>query len=310
MCVCPCGVVQASGFATSKGISFLEVKLQLMLCYVTNLAFYMLLKAEGRPVKDHPVLDQILRTRYATNPRHASRFTACMLNVFAADAQFIPGPCWSVCGPWMPNCSTKSTACSSHQRAQTCKEDKPNLVSCTAAPASHSPVGCNQTGPTQTMPSQTRMHWCRTMLVPERPPMAVAHEVVMAMAPTCLSSAPRCHLRRTRRPKSSRKSAGDRLASLAASLFKVRAAALLALLHTTHAPFHPSELREEVSEAPQEMRGPRRGNAELEEFDVRFTGTKRACATPAHLLLTPLVALACFRAMYHRHVAGSLKRST
>ena len=80
MCVCPCGVVQASGFATSKGISFLEVKLQLMLCYVTNLAFYMLLKAEGRPVKDHPVLDQILRTRYATSPSHASRLQpACSM---------------------------------------------------------------------------------------------------------------------------------------------------------------------------------------------------------------------------------------
>ena len=56
--------IKQQALPTSRGVTFLQVKLHLLLCYVTNLAFYLLLKAEGRSVKDHPVLDQILRTRY------------------------------------------------------------------------------------------------------------------------------------------------------------------------------------------------------------------------------------------------------
>lgn len=55
--------IKQQALPTSRGVTFLQVKLHLLLCYVTNLAFYLLLKAEGRSVKDHPVLDQILRTR-------------------------------------------------------------------------------------------------------------------------------------------------------------------------------------------------------------------------------------------------------
>lgn len=55
--------VRSGELPTSRGINYLEVKVQLLLSYVTNLAFYLLLKAEGKSVKNHPVFDQILRIR-------------------------------------------------------------------------------------------------------------------------------------------------------------------------------------------------------------------------------------------------------
>jgi U3 small nucleolar RNA-associated protein 3 len=47
------------------GVSFLELKLQLLLSYCVNISFYLLLKAQGRPVREHPVIDALLRHRYA-----------------------------------------------------------------------------------------------------------------------------------------------------------------------------------------------------------------------------------------------------
>lgn len=41
----------------------MDVKFQLMLNYCTNVAFYLLLKAEGRRVTDHPVILQLVKTR-------------------------------------------------------------------------------------------------------------------------------------------------------------------------------------------------------------------------------------------------------
>lgn len=49
--------------ATQKGISFFEVKNHLMLSYCINICFYLLLKAEGKQVKDHPVIKQLTTTR-------------------------------------------------------------------------------------------------------------------------------------------------------------------------------------------------------------------------------------------------------
>lgn len=34
-----------------------------MLSYCTNIVFYLLLKAEGKQVKDHPVIDQLVKLR-------------------------------------------------------------------------------------------------------------------------------------------------------------------------------------------------------------------------------------------------------
>ena len=45
------------------GVQLLQVKLQLMLSYATNISFYLLLKAQGRTVRDHPVIDALLRHR-------------------------------------------------------------------------------------------------------------------------------------------------------------------------------------------------------------------------------------------------------
>jgi len=39
------------------GAALLQIKLQLMLSYATNIAFYLLLKAQGRAVREHPVID-------------------------------------------------------------------------------------------------------------------------------------------------------------------------------------------------------------------------------------------------------------
>ena len=48
---------------TQQGISFLEVKFHLLMSYCTNISFYLLLKAKGRSVKDHPVIKQLVYLR-------------------------------------------------------------------------------------------------------------------------------------------------------------------------------------------------------------------------------------------------------
>ena len=44
-----------------QGMSYLDVRNSLMLSYMTNLTFYMILKAKGKTIEDHPV---ILRLAY------------------------------------------------------------------------------------------------------------------------------------------------------------------------------------------------------------------------------------------------------
>eukprot|EP01116_Phalansterium_solitarium_P021307 TRINITY_DN6573_c0_g1_i3.p1 TRINITY_DN6573_c0_g1~~TRINITY_DN6573_c0_g1_i3.p1 ORF type:complete len:424 (-),score=177.54 TRINITY_DN6573_c0_g1_i3:760-2031(-) len=55
--------VRAGQLPTSNGMSYLEVKFHLLLSYCINISFYMMLKAEGKSVKDHPVIDQLVRYR-------------------------------------------------------------------------------------------------------------------------------------------------------------------------------------------------------------------------------------------------------
>jgi len=50
-------------FATADGISYLDTKYLLMLSYCSSIVFYLLLKAEGRPVKDHPVIERLVEIR-------------------------------------------------------------------------------------------------------------------------------------------------------------------------------------------------------------------------------------------------------
>jgi hypothetical protein len=54
---------EAGEIETSSGLAFMELKNVLLLNYCLNLQFYLLLKAEGRPVKDHPVIEELVRLR-------------------------------------------------------------------------------------------------------------------------------------------------------------------------------------------------------------------------------------------------------
>jgi hypothetical protein len=60
---CDQNIVSHHSFLNHIGMSLLDVKFQLMVNYCSNVAFYLLLKAEGRRVADHPVILQLVKTR-------------------------------------------------------------------------------------------------------------------------------------------------------------------------------------------------------------------------------------------------------
>ncbi|KYQ96795.1 U3 snoRNP protein [Tieghemostelium lacteum] len=55
--------VKSNNLQTSKGISFLETKYHLLLSYCLNITYFLMLKSSGASVKDHPVVDQLVRIR-------------------------------------------------------------------------------------------------------------------------------------------------------------------------------------------------------------------------------------------------------
>ena len=55
--------VREGGLATAQGLSYLEAKNLLLLHYCLHLSFYLLLKAEGRSVSDHPVIARLVEIR-------------------------------------------------------------------------------------------------------------------------------------------------------------------------------------------------------------------------------------------------------
>ena len=55
--------VREGQLATAEGVSYLEAKHLLLLHYCTSIVFYLLLKAEGRPVRDHPVIARLVEIR-------------------------------------------------------------------------------------------------------------------------------------------------------------------------------------------------------------------------------------------------------
>jgi U3 small nucleolar RNA-associated protein 3 len=55
--------VSAGARPTAGGVSYLELKLQLLLSYCTHLAFYLVLKAEGSPIAGHPVIEKLVEAR-------------------------------------------------------------------------------------------------------------------------------------------------------------------------------------------------------------------------------------------------------
>lgn len=61
--------VKAGELATAEGLSYLEAKHLLLLSYCIHIVFYILLKAEGAPVRTHPVIGRLLQLRtYLVRP--------------------------------------------------------------------------------------------------------------------------------------------------------------------------------------------------------------------------------------------------
>ncbi|KAI7907191.1 Sas10/Utp3/C1D family-domain-containing protein [Cokeromyces recurvatus] len=55
--------VKENQIQTSKGVSFLEVKYQLMLQYVLQLAYFVQLKISGKQIENHPVIESLVELR-------------------------------------------------------------------------------------------------------------------------------------------------------------------------------------------------------------------------------------------------------
>ena len=55
--------VREGQLATAEGVSYLEVKNLLLLHYCLHLVFYLMLKAEGKPVRQHPVIARLVEIR-------------------------------------------------------------------------------------------------------------------------------------------------------------------------------------------------------------------------------------------------------
>jgi hypothetical protein len=60
--------LKEGGLPTSAGVSFLEVKYQLLLSYVSHIMLYVMLKLEGKPVSRHPVMDRLHHIRCVVSP--------------------------------------------------------------------------------------------------------------------------------------------------------------------------------------------------------------------------------------------------
>ena len=58
-----CVQVKEGKLATAEGLSFLETKNLLLLQYLMHLCYYFLLRAEGKPVKSHPVISRLVEIR-------------------------------------------------------------------------------------------------------------------------------------------------------------------------------------------------------------------------------------------------------
>lgn len=56
--------VAATSRVNDDIVEYLEVKQQLLLSYCVNVVFYLFMKAEGRSVRAHPVMKQLLKLRY------------------------------------------------------------------------------------------------------------------------------------------------------------------------------------------------------------------------------------------------------
>ena len=55
--------IRSGNIATLEGVSYLEAKHLLLMYYNACIVFYLLLKAEGKSVKDHPVISRLVEIR-------------------------------------------------------------------------------------------------------------------------------------------------------------------------------------------------------------------------------------------------------
>ncbi|ORX83475.1 hypothetical protein BCR32DRAFT_266946 [Anaeromyces robustus] len=55
--------IEDENFELSKGISFLDVKYNVMLSYIINLSYYFMLKLDGQKIENHPVIEQLIKER-------------------------------------------------------------------------------------------------------------------------------------------------------------------------------------------------------------------------------------------------------
>lgn len=56
---------QSKATSSDELVQYLEVKQQILLAYCVNVVFYMTLRAEGKSVRSHPVMRQLLELRHA-----------------------------------------------------------------------------------------------------------------------------------------------------------------------------------------------------------------------------------------------------
>ena len=95
--------MRGGNLATAEGVSYLEAKHLLLLHYCINIVFYLLLKAEGRPVRDHPVIPRLLELRaYLEKIRPIDKKLQYQMDklLMAAQLQVQPSPALTVLSAW------------------------------------------------------------------------------------------------------------------------------------------------------------------------------------------------------------------
>jgi len=103
--------VREGKLATAEGVSYLETKNLLLLQYCMHLMFYLLLKSEGRPVKQHPVIARLVEIRaYMEKIRPIDKKLHYQIEKLLTSKRTIkvcpsvspPPPCLPHCPPFWP----------------------------------------------------------------------------------------------------------------------------------------------------------------------------------------------------------------